>query len=145
MTSSREHALALLDSLRHKLQRGGPLSLTSEERRYLKAMCDRALANDSDPLNLGRDVGGQTKANELLAEALLVHQRRKLGTLRAACESVGLEFHRDGSKSGAVEKNYKAHRAAFEAGDRFYAARASGQAPDDAEVRAILQGKARGK
>ena len=131
MAYNRELALALLDSIRVGLERPGPLRLSGGEREYLQAVCERALAGDGDPLALAKAPGGQGSAARLLAEAHLVHKRvKELGTLRAACEAVGLELPRDGSKGGVVEKNYRAHRAALVAKDRVYAALRAGAAPD---------------
>lgn len=72
----------------------------------------------------------------------MVHARiRTLGTMRAACEAVGAQLNRDGSKSGAVEKNYKKHRPMLLAADQFYAALNSGGAPTAEQIAAILKGK----
>lgn len=117
--------------------------LTFDEVEYLREMCEAALADRPDPLRIARDSGGQAdRGAELLSEARLVHAKvRALGTLRAACEAVGAQLHRDGSKSGAVEKNYRLHRGLIIAADRFYRALNSGDAPSGEDVRTILKGK----
>lgn len=146
MVSKREHSLLLLGAIRVALERPGPLRLTNNERDYLIRACDRALVGNVDPLDLGRPKGGQQDGARLMAEALAVHERIKSGaTLRSACEWVGRETHRDGSKSGAVEKNYRSQRTAIEAADRFYAARNAGRPPGADDLLAMLAGKERGK
>lgn len=104
------------------------------------------MADHADPLGLGKGAGGQTAAVRLLNEAMMVHKRiSELGTLRAACEAIGDELHRDGSKSGAVEKNYRLHRSALVAADRVYAARAAGVPPEPDDIAAVLGARAKGK
>lgn len=144
--NERDVVLALLASIKAGLERPGALRLSNDERAYLLSVCDRALADHADPLGLGKGAGGQTAGARLLAEAMLVHKRiNELGTLRAACEAVGIDLHRDGSKSGAVEKNYRLHRSALVAADRVYAARAAGVPPEPDDIAAILGAKAKGK
>jgi hypothetical protein len=144
--TERQHALALLAAIKVALRRPGPLLLTDVEREYLSDICDRAAADDADPLRIGRASGGQQATLRLFAEARMVHEHIKAGaTLRSACVAVGAYLARDGGKSGAVEKNYRRHRGALEAADRFYAARAAGREPDAADIKAITGTKSRGK
>jgi hypothetical protein len=147
VSNRRDYARRLLSSILAKLAPDpGELRLTREERRYLMEICTKGLDGHADPLGTGKGAGGQSRGVEGLIEAQLVHRRiAELGSLRAACESVGVERSRDGSKSGAVEKNYKQHREALEASDRFYAAVNSGQRPNPADLDAILKSKSPGK
>jgi hypothetical protein len=146
VATEREHALALLGAIKVALERAGPVRLTEVERDYLRDVCDRALVNDADPLRLNRSTGGQHDSSRLIAEAHEVHMLIKGGsTQRAACEAVGSQQSRDGSKSGAVEKNYRRHRPALMAAGRLYAARAADRAPDAADIKAILGAHSKGK
>ncbi len=143
MTRSRDHALALLSTIHGKLSASaGAVRFNSEELDYLRSVCAEGLAGNADPLRIGKGAGGQSRGADGLAVAALVHQRVTQGAaLREACEAVGIETNRDGSKSGAVEKNYKMHRASLDAADRFYAARAAGRAPSLDDIEAIVGGK----
>jgi hypothetical protein len=146
--SSREHSLALLGRLlvTLRLPESVPIRLTATERAYLIRACERALSGHHDPLAIDRGPGGQHDGARLMLEAQQVHRLVRAGaTIRAACQQVGDATGRDGGKSQAVEKNYKAHRRALEAADRFYAARNAGGTPDPADIAAILAGKAKGK
>jgi hypothetical protein len=142
VSNIRRHSLALVGSLLAKLERadGGPLTLDMAERQYLVAVLQAAQRGEADPMRTGRAVGRPEASEAGAVEAWHVHRRRhELGTLRAACEAVGRETGRDGSKSGAVEKNYKARRAALEASDRFYLALAQGRAPEAADVAEVMK------
>jgi hypothetical protein len=151
MNKRAAHARVLLASLEAKLehcesQDKDIIRVTRQERAYLLSVCKAALDGSPDALRLDRQAGGQQRIDEGLSEARRVHELRKLlGTMRAACEAVGKETHRDGSKSGAVEKNYRAHRAALEASDRFYVALAAGTTPRDEDIALILSGRNQGK
>jgi len=147
VVSKREHHLALLGAIRVALQQPGTLRLTETERRYLSEVCELALADRPDPLGIRKTRGGQQDGSRLMAEALLVHQHVKAGAkVRDACKTVGAQTHRDGGEQGAVEKNYRKHRAALVAADRFYKARNEGRTPDADDIAIILTGgKAKGK
>ena len=145
MNRRAQHARSMLSSIAAKLAAGPVVKLNDSEHDYLLGVCRAALDGTADPLGIGKAAGGQSLADGL-GEAQQVHRRVKAGdTIRAACEAVGLALHRDGSKSGAVEKNFKQHRTALDAADRFYAARRAGTVPDDADIEAIVAPKGRGK
>lgn len=146
--SARARLQSIADKLTATLADPGPwanVRLKRSEARYLTDVCRAALRDAPDPLQIGKAVGRQSAGDAGFSEALLVHaRRRERGTLRAACEAVGRELNRDGGKSGAVEKNYKAHRKAIEAAERFYAALSGGEPFDSADLRTILGGESRG-
>jgi hypothetical protein len=121
-----QFARALLAGMRVKLERAAetPVRLNDAEIAYLLQVCTAALDGAADPLQIGKTAGGQRLADDGIIEARLVHAKRKqLKTLRAACEAVAKALGRGtaGEKSGAIEKNYKHHRAALQAADRLYA------------------------
>jgi hypothetical protein len=165
VATEREYALAVLTSIEVALRDAlGPYAfdtlpgapddgkryplrvrLSTGEMNYLLRACMRAAAQHHDPLGLGKSAGGQHDGGHLLLEGKKVYALVQRGsTIRSACETVGEQVGKDGSKGGSVEKNYKRHRPQLEAGARFYADRNAGRDIDPADLKAMRGGKAGG-